>query len=721
MTVFRFGDVEVDADAFQARRAGVPVPLEPKALEVLLFLVRSGGRLVTKAELLQAVWPGTFVSESALTRLVAQLRKGLGDDVHEARYIETVPTRGYRFVGRMNGNPVAPLPSLDPHDASPLGPKIAALLHRPKVWMAAGALGSATVIVLLILTSWRRTLSPTPGAEGAGGRMLVSTASGFNAYPAFSPDGSTLAFASDRTGALEIWIRPLAPGAREIQVTRDGQNNLQPAFSPDGRFLAFTSLGQGGIWVVPVLGGAPRQLTTFGSRPTWSPDGRSVAFLSNDMVQIDLEGSSTSRIWLVPAVGGEARALTERWDPPGGHRSVSFAPDGRRLAFAASGKVWLLDLETGKREPLEFLRPEHGAGVAGIGVAGEVRWARDGRSLIGLGHQKNEVVLWRYDLEQRRAEVSSLMVVAEPMQFLEHVALGPDGRRMAFALVTTHGDLMSLSVGKDGLPSGEPVPLFPSLASRKTCPEFSRDGSRMCFQVWRPGEGAMIYTASGDGQNPAQAGRSASLSGASFDTQGRLVLATRASPDRYRLIEVDPDTGVERTLREMPPAGWTRLSPDGEEVAFMCGGAPLFAVCLAGAHGGEPRRLVASSDGVGWPSWSPDGKYLAVEVYEGEETYVAVVPRTGGAPRRITRAHGQSWPHSWTPDGRSVVFAGQRRGVWNIYEVDVLSGRERALTRYGRAVVNVRYPASSPTGDRVVFEYSEVSANVWVAPLPGGS
>jgi Tol biopolymer transport system component len=240
----------------------------------------------------------------------------------------------------------------------------------------------------------------------------------------------------------------------------------------------------------------------------------------------------------------------------------------------------------------------------------------------------------------------------------------------------------------------------------------------MSFQVWRPGEGAMVYTASGDGRNPAQAGSSSSLSGASFDPQGRLVLATKGGPDRYRLVEVDPETGVERTLREMPPAGWTRLSPDGEEVAFMCGGAPLFAVCLAGVRGGEPRPLVASNDGAGWPSWSPDGKQLAVEVYEREDTYVGVVPRTGGVPRRITRAPGQSWPHSWTTDGRGVVFAGQRRGIWNIYAVDVATGQERALTRYDRAVVNVRYPAWSPAGDRVVFEYSEVSSNVWVAPLP---
>jgi DNA-binding winged helix-turn-helix (wHTH) protein len=84
---YRFGDVEVDASAFRVTRAGRPVRLEPKAIELLLFLAHNPGRLVTKAEIQEAVWKDTSVTENALTRLVAQIRKGLGDDAREARYI----------------------------------------------------------------------------------------------------------------------------------------------------------------------------------------------------------------------------------------------------------------------------------------------------------------------------------------------------------------------------------------------------------------------------------------------------------------------------------------------------------------------------------------------------------------------------------------------------------------------------------------------------------
>ena len=107
---YRFEDVEVDAGAFRVTKAGEPVRLEPKAIELLLFLARNPGRLVTKAEIQEAVWKDTSVTENALTRLVAQIRKGLGDDAREARYIETVPTRGYRFVAALSPGETVRLP-----------------------------------------------------------------------------------------------------------------------------------------------------------------------------------------------------------------------------------------------------------------------------------------------------------------------------------------------------------------------------------------------------------------------------------------------------------------------------------------------------------------------------------------------------------------------------------------------------------------------------------
>ena len=77
------------------------VELEPKAFEVLRHLLHNPDRLISKQELFDTVWERTAVTDNALTRVVAQLRRALGDDARDARYIETVPTRGYRFIGRI--------------------------------------------------------------------------------------------------------------------------------------------------------------------------------------------------------------------------------------------------------------------------------------------------------------------------------------------------------------------------------------------------------------------------------------------------------------------------------------------------------------------------------------------------------------------------------------------------------------------------------------------
>ena len=94
----RFDDVEIDTQSFRLSKAGSSVQVEPKALKLLIFMVESRGRLVERRELIDAVWNDAFVSDHVLNRAIGQLRKALADDAKEPRYIETVPTLGYRFI-----------------------------------------------------------------------------------------------------------------------------------------------------------------------------------------------------------------------------------------------------------------------------------------------------------------------------------------------------------------------------------------------------------------------------------------------------------------------------------------------------------------------------------------------------------------------------------------------------------------------------------------------
>src|SRR5215510_11480457 len=101
---YLFDNVRVDLSAFKVWREGAPLPLEPKAFEALVFLIEHRDRVVEKNELMDAVWKETFVTPNALTRVIAHLRRTLGDDAKEAKYIETVKTRGYRFIAEVEVN-----------------------------------------------------------------------------------------------------------------------------------------------------------------------------------------------------------------------------------------------------------------------------------------------------------------------------------------------------------------------------------------------------------------------------------------------------------------------------------------------------------------------------------------------------------------------------------------------------------------------------------------
>lgn len=105
--VVKFAEFSLDAANVDLRRSGEVVRIRPKTLAVLEYLTRRPSRLVTKAELLEAVWPGTAVGEWVLTGCVQELRRLLGDDPRRPRLIETVHGRGYRFIGQVETAPAA--------------------------------------------------------------------------------------------------------------------------------------------------------------------------------------------------------------------------------------------------------------------------------------------------------------------------------------------------------------------------------------------------------------------------------------------------------------------------------------------------------------------------------------------------------------------------------------------------------------------------------------
>src|SRR5687768_13123305 len=100
----RVGEWQVEPEQNELVRDGKAVRLEPKAIAVLLQLAGRPGKVVGREELLASVWPGVVVGDDALTQAIIKLRKALGDDTHQPRYIETISKRGYRLIAPVAGD-----------------------------------------------------------------------------------------------------------------------------------------------------------------------------------------------------------------------------------------------------------------------------------------------------------------------------------------------------------------------------------------------------------------------------------------------------------------------------------------------------------------------------------------------------------------------------------------------------------------------------------------
>lgn len=141
---FGMGEWEVNQAENALFSEGRCVRVEPRVMDVLVYLAAESGRVVSKDELLTAVWNGAFVEEGALAQAVHSLRKALGDDARQPRYIQTIPKRGYRLVAS-----VAPGETLSPASAPDVLPvPTSSLLRRWYPLLLAVAIGLATILIL---------------------------------------------------------------------------------------------------------------------------------------------------------------------------------------------------------------------------------------------------------------------------------------------------------------------------------------------------------------------------------------------------------------------------------------------------------------------------------------------------------------------------------------------------------------------------------------------
>ena len=169
---YRFGQFVLDPSKRTLSRADSPVFVTPKALDVLIFLARNPKRLVTKEELLQAVWGDTFVEEGNLTQYISHLRKALADNSEDGRLIVTIARKGYQFTedvtvgeaAEVANQVAAQIPAtkiISRPDTQP-----APVSKVPKHWWKVAVVAVCAIILVVAYMSWRRFRPVAPPKSG---------------------------------------------------------------------------------------------------------------------------------------------------------------------------------------------------------------------------------------------------------------------------------------------------------------------------------------------------------------------------------------------------------------------------------------------------------------------------------------------------------------------------------------------------------------------------
>jgi len=293
--VFRFGPFELSEREGELRKNGAQIRLQDQPLCVLGELLANAGRMVTREDLQQKLWPGdTFVDfDVGLNTAIRKLRQALGDDADNPRYIETLAKRGYRFIGMVEIPTVtlSVTAGIAPaSEASPSHPR-----RRVRPWML--LMTSLVIAVVAILPFVRRQAVPAPKQP----RLVpLTTYAGREYEPALAPDGNRVAFAWSGPDAsigrtASIYIKQIGEELALRLTSVPGAIDFGPDWSPDGAYIVFGRMPaptaapgtvEEGIYMVPAMGGAERRVhrtnwalsPIVDSRVVWATDGRTIAF-----------------------------------------------------------------------------------------------------------------------------------------------------------------------------------------------------------------------------------------------------------------------------------------------------------------------------------------------------------------------------------------------------------------------------------------------------------
>jgi len=715
----RFDRFSVDLSSGGLLRSGVRVPIQGQPFQVLRLLLEAEGKVVSREELRQALWPeDTFVDfELGVNTAVRKLRQALEDSAEHPKFIETLPKLGYRFMVPVewvignNGKSALPLvePIAPPEPTPPV----------PRHWKLKAALALAALAAVALVASLARravvgrrvAAQPTVTER----RLTANPEDAPVTSSAISPDGRYLAF-TDKTG---FYLRQVDGGETHAVPLPKGFDAIVESWFPDSTHLVVSWVedpkNPPSLWEISVMGGTPRKLADAGASARVSPDGSKVAFLL---------GRHGVEIWLMRADGSEAKRIvggaeTEADDT---FSPVAWAPDGRRLAYVRTTdffnsfaveeatKIEIVDLASGQSK---VVLPKQGLGPA-------LTWTHTGRLIYSLQEappNQSDFNLWWVQLDARSA-----------------LPLGTGTR-----VTRESGRTVELSATKDG----ELLALRRSVTQRDVyVAELEAGGKRLDYPFsWTPDSRAVFFVSDRDG--PLHIFKQAI-----DQTQPELLVGgdddlniARLTPDGsallYLVVPKPDESSHNIQIMRVPltggPSQFVLQAPGIENQ--QCARLPS-TLCIYSSKGpnqqsffsfdpmnGTGGLLVTFEGGPFNWSLSPDGKYLATVKLGGQTNPGIQILSLADKTQRTMPVPGWATIDGvdWSADGKSLwVGAFNTKNSWRVegfLETFALLNIDldgKVIATLPKGDVSFRWAIPSPDGRRLALEGATYSSNVWL-------
>jgi Tol biopolymer transport system component/DNA-binding winged helix-turn-helix (wHTH) protein len=692
---YRFGEFTLDTDQRILLRKDKPLALAPKVFDTLLMLVQNGGRIIEKEELMNRLWPETFVEDGNLTYNIKQLRKTLGDDARRPRYVETIARRGYRFIANVEEvlsdsgpmsdqitqrfktaeaqSPVAadrfkgdteaqkPEPAIEfAIESQPaISPKhVAAIPASDAASISISTRSVALAVALLIVlvgggfVLWKfsngsdKDLRENKKSDSQSQIALPLkveklTATGQSKHVAISPDGKYVAYTHDLEKKKGIWLRQLATNTN-IEIVPATSNIYGLAFANTGEYIYFI-MGDPttGLHRVSLLGGVPTRIIAgnLEGKFSISPDDSQIAFIRQ---HINRDGQREYSLMIANSDGRDERTLLvathpDKLDVP------LWSPDGGSIICAYgnwdSGSQDVRIVEVGVTDGrLKELSSNRFSRIT------KMAWLPHQSGLIMCAAKADENQLWR--LSYPSLEVHQ---ITEGLSSYLDLSLTANADKAVASQATRNSDIW---VGS----SREPQNLK----------KITQGMDELC---WTP-NGRLVYssTASGnkdlwimqpDGTEERQLTLNAKGNSAPAVTpDNRYIVFTSNRTGALQIWRMNIDGGNQLQLTDGAGKNFPSISPDGRWVFYNT--TDDWHLWKVSIDGGEPSQLtdyIASHAGV-----SPDGTMIACVGRNESKRELLVLPFEGGQPLRKFDFAAWSSRIQWTPDGKALIYAVEQDG-----------------------------------------------------------